>query len=106
MPATLPIVPRLKSYSGPLPALRRQAAVHNLMAKRVTDHLNRLIANDPEEEQIYSYDSLAKALGLDALKVRSVISHGGTHALTVRVLPADRKALRKYKARPVASAKR
>lgn len=93
----LPIRPRLKTYRAAKENLRRRTAEYNAMAMRVTDHLNREIANDPGEIQQYSFALLAIDLRLTTDQVRSAISNGGYNGITVGVTPQDREAMARYK---------
>lgn len=85
-----PLQPRLESYRGSKENLRRKAAEHNAMARRVVDHLNTLIANDPRDRQLYIYDSIARDLGLSADEVQSAVMYGGHNGITVGVTDEDR----------------
>jgi hypothetical protein len=95
--AILPLQPRLKSYRGAKENLRRKNNEYNAMARRVVDHVNTLIANDPRETQQYIYDYIAIDLGLSRDEVRDAIYGGGNNGITVGVTAQDRTALARYK---------
>ncbi|WOH68668.1 hypothetical protein [Bradyrhizobium sp. BWA-3-5] len=93
----LPLEPRLDSYRGSKENLQRKAAEHNAMARRVVDHLNTLIANDPADMQQYLYHEIARDLGLTVEDVASVVMYGGHNGITVGVSEDGRRALAPYK---------
>lgn len=69
----LPLQPRLDPYRGSKENLRRKATEHNAMARKVVDHLNTLIANDPDDRQNYLYYEIARDLGLTVEEVESYV---------------------------------
>jgi hypothetical protein len=93
----IPIMPALAEYRGSKDNLRRKAAEHNLMARRVVDHLNTLIANDPSDMQQFIFASVARDLGLTADEVQSAVRYGGHNGITVCVTDEDRKVLARFK---------
>ncbi|WP_454619351.1 hypothetical protein [Bradyrhizobium cenepequi] len=92
----LPLRPKLKNYAGSNEARRRKIAEYNRTAHKVADHVNRLIANNPDEIQQYFFASLALDLGFNVDDVRSAISDGGYNGRTLRVTEDDRKELARY----------
>jgi hypothetical protein len=95
----LPLKPNLKHYGGSKENLQRKNAESNKTAIKVAEHVNVLIANDPGEMQQYLFALLAIDLGLTADQVRAAISDGGHNGITIRITPADREALARYKTR-------
>jgi hypothetical protein len=93
----LPLSPRLKGYRGTRENLRQKRDDHNRTAYRVTDHLNRLIANDPSEMQQYIYGFIAIDLGLTTEQVRSSVVGGGYNGITLCVTSLDRERLAPFK---------
>jgi hypothetical protein len=87
----------LDPYRGSKENLRRKATEHNAIARRVVDHLNTLIANDPGDQQNYLYYEIAHELGLTVEEVKSVVMYGGHNGITVGVDDAGRRALARYK---------
>jgi hypothetical protein len=67
------------------------------MARKVADHLNTLIANDPDETQQYMFANLAYDLGYSPEEVRSAISDGGYNGITFHISSDDRRALETHK---------
>ena len=64
----VPLTPN--PYRGSDLKQRRKAAEHNALAERVVAHLNKRIADDPDEDQSYNYGFVAKDLGLTAEQIR------------------------------------
>ena len=95
MPA-LPIKPRSRHYRGSNPALARKAADHQLIASRIAEHLNRLIANNQSEVQQYSWAEIANALSVSISEVRASVWIGGNNGVTLRVTPELRQELACY----------
>lgn len=93
----LPLQSRLKGYQGADPKKRRKVAEYNAMAQRVVDHLNTLIANDPDPMQQYFWHGIARDLGLTADEVRAAVMYGGHNGITVDVTEENRKAVARYK---------
>ncbi|MBP0116384.1 hypothetical protein [Bradyrhizobium vignae] len=93
----LPLQPRLKGYRGADPKKRRKAAEHNEMARRVVDHVNKLIANNPEPSQQYLWYEVARDLGLTVEDVESAVMYGGHHGVTVGITEESRRSLAAYK---------
>jgi hypothetical protein len=93
----LPLTPHFKTYRGSKEALRRKASEYNRMAQRVADHVSALIANNPDETQMYLFYSIAYDLGLTEDQVRSAISDGGYDGITIGVREDDRQMLARYK---------
>lgn len=91
----LPIQPRFKRYRGAKPNLQRKAAEEYSAAKKIADHVNTLIANDPSEIQQYIFARIALDLRVEADEVRRALP-GGYNGLTLRVTEADRRALVSY----------
>lgn len=94
---TLPLTPHLKMYKGSKENLRRKNDEYNRMARRVAEHLNRQIANNPSETQMYTFGLVALELGLTKDQVFEAISDGGSNGITIWVSDEDRKALAPYK---------
>ncbi|MCC8944199.1 hypothetical protein H8A97_03555 [Bradyrhizobium sp. Arg62] len=97
MTTQLPLQPRLDPYRGSKDNLRRKKVQHNAMARRVVDHLNTLIANNPADRQQYLYYYVARDLGLTAEEVESAVMYGGHNGITVGVTEEGRRALASYK---------
>jgi hypothetical protein len=93
----LPLRPRLKSYRGSKENLHRKNTDYNAMASRVAEHLNTLIANNPDEIQQYFFGMIALDLGLTVEQVWSAISDGGHNGITIRVTEQDRQGMARYK---------
>ena len=87
----VPVKPRLKSVGG------SRSTEHNTIAVRVVDHVNKLVANDPDENQQYDFENIARDLDLDKEQVRSAIANGGGNGITLRVRTEDRASLAPYK---------
>jgi hypothetical protein len=97
--AILPLRPYLKHYSGSQENPRRKTAEYNEMATRVVEHVNALIANNPDESQQYMSAEIAVDLGLTADQVRSAFSYVGHSGMTIHVTEEDRVALARYKSK-------
>jgi hypothetical protein len=97
--AILPLRPYLKHYSGSQESPRRKTAEYNEMATRVVEHVNALIANNPDENQQYMFVQIAIDLGLTADEVRSAFSSVGRNGITIHVTEEDRVALACYKSK-------
>ena len=93
----LPLTPRWNRYRGAKPNLKRRAVEENRIAQRVCDHVNRLIANDPEEIQQYIFGYVAIDLGLPVELVRRAIPGGGFNGITLRVRNEDRPLFARFK---------
>lgn len=93
----LPLQPRLKDYRGADPKKRRKIAEHNAMAQRVVDHINSLIANDPDPLQQFHWYEVARDLNLSAEDVESSVMYGGHNGITVDVTEENRRAVARYK---------
>jgi hypothetical protein len=97
--AILPLRPYLKHYSGLQENPRRKTAEYNEMATRVVEHVNALIANNPDENQQFLFAEIAIDLGLTADQVRSAFSYVGHSGMTIHVTEEDRVALARYKSK-------
>jgi hypothetical protein len=97
--AILPLRPYLKHYSGSQENPRRKIAEYNEMATRIVEHVNALIANNPDETQQYMFAEIAIELGLAADQVRSAFSSVGRNGITIHVTEEDRMALAHYKSK-------
>jgi hypothetical protein len=93
----VPVVPHFKHYRGGKENIRQKTEQFNAMAQRVADHLNTLIANNPDEIQQYLFYSIARDLHLTVDDVRSAISDGGYNGITVGVREEYRRDLVRYK---------
>lgn len=91
-----PIRPSYDTYRGSKISLQRKAANFNDTANKIADHLNKLIANNPDDVQQYLFGYIASDLGLDVDTVRKVLP-GGYNGITLRVSAEDRRALQSYK---------
>ncbi len=91
-----PIVPHFRHYRGSKENVRRKADRFNATAQRVADHVNKLIANDPREIQVYMFGTIAIDLGVSVDDVREAISDGGFNGITIRVTDDDRRKLSDY----------
>jgi hypothetical protein len=78
-------VPR-DGYGGNDPRRRRKQQRHNEVARECEEYLNRKIAEDEAETQVYHYSSIARALNLFLEDVRNVLFavDCGHNGLTVR----------------------
>jgi len=95
--SNLPVRPHLKNYRGSKENLRRKTDEYNRTAHRVADHVNRLVADNPDEIQQYFFASLAVDLGFDVEDIRHAISEGGYNGRTFCVTEEDRRELEPYK---------
>lgn len=91
--SVIPVRPQLKDYNGRNEARRRKVDEFNAMAQRVVDHVNILIANNPNEIQEYNFHLIAIDLGLSAEDVQSAIMYGGHNGITLGVGAEERRAL-------------
>jgi hypothetical protein len=78
-------VPR-DGYRGNDPRRRRKQQRHNEVARECEEYLNRKIAEDAAETQVYHYSSIARDLNLFLEDVRNVLFavDCGHNGLTVR----------------------
>lgn len=95
--SNLPISPRWKDYRGGKRHLQIKMVERNKTATRIVDYLNTLIANNPEEIQVYMFAFLANDLGLETNEVREAIPGGGSNGITIRVTEEDRRNLVRFK---------
>lgn len=94
----LPFEPRLENYNGSKEKLIRENIERNNVAKRVVRHLNKLIANTPDENQQYFWADLALDLELSAGEVQSAVRNGGHNGVTLQqISPAERAAIARFK---------
>ncbi|RWM94042.1 MAG: hypothetical protein EOR86_17805 [Mesorhizobium sp.] len=70
----LPLVPHVRGYRGGKRDLQLKNAEVHMQARRIADHVNCLIANDPGELQQYFFTSIARDLGVSVEVVRAAIS--------------------------------
>ena len=89
----IPLKPHFKKYRGPNNSLRLKTIEYNNMARQVANHVNILIASNPDEVQHYKFDYIASDLGTTLEVVRDAISDGGNSGITFRVRNEDRPAL-------------
>jgi hypothetical protein len=89
----LPLQARLQNIRGSTERARRRVIDHNAMARRVVDHLNRLIANNPERNQQYFWADIARELSLSPEEVERAVMYGGHNGITIAVSDEDRTAL-------------
>jgi hypothetical protein len=73
----LPIKPRLNRYAGGKQHLKQKAMAENATARKIADHLNKLILDDPAELQQHLFSSIANDLGVTVAQVRSAIGWKG-----------------------------
>jgi hypothetical protein len=92
----LPLTARFTDYRGSKDNLRRKATENAVTARRIADHVNGLIANNPDDVQQYFFASIAHDLGVSDEDVRSAISDGGYNGMTLRVTEYDRRELARY----------
>lgn len=95
--AAIPLSPKLKYYRGGKESIRRKTAEFNAKARRIADHVNRLMADNPREIQQYMFASIARDLGFTTDEVRNAISDGGYNGITLGVRGQDREALERYR---------
>jgi len=93
----LPLRPHLKNYRGGKAELRDRNAEFNRRMHMIAEYANKLIANDPSENQMLHFALIAADLGVSADDVRFALSNGGYNGLTIMVRPNDRIALEHYK---------
>jgi hypothetical protein len=98
--ALAPIVPYFKQYRGRKEDVRRKVDCFNATAQRIADYVNKLIANDPHELQVYSFGMIAIDLGVSVDVVHEAISDGGCNGITVRVTEEDRRSIAHLKNSP------
>jgi len=89
----LPFQARLDSMRGVAPHFRKDF-IHG--KEKLERHLNRLIANNPNDVQQYVFASLAADTGLAPDFVRRCVSPGDSNGITLRVSAEDRKSLAHY----------
>ncbi len=94
---SLPIRPNLKHYSGAKDSIRRKVNEHNAKLQRIADHLNRLIADNPNEMQQHLYGYIAIDLGVSLQDVQEASPEGGSNGITLRVRPEDRPLMERYR---------
>ena len=87
----LPLRPHLKVYRGPNACTRQKVAAHNILAQRIAEHVNTLVANDPRPIQNYTFAKIAADLGLTKVQVRSAVSGSVHDRLTFSVTNAHRQ---------------
>jgi len=88
----LPITPRFKHYRGAKENLQRKSHEAARTARLIADHVNKLIANNPDQIQQYMFANIAHDLGVTTEQVRSAISTGG-NGITIGVDEDDRREL-------------
>jgi len=88
----LPIRPHFKSHGRTVRA-RDEAIEFNRMAQRVANHVHALILTTPQKVQFFTYDNIARPLGLQAEQVRAAIGRGDYNGISFAVDPLDREAL-------------
>lgn len=94
--ANFPLRPRYKAYRGSKESVRRKIDEFNGKARRIAEHVNRLVANNPNTVQVYGFANIAIDLGYSVDEVRSAISNGGFNGITFGVNDEDRAALKSY----------
>jgi hypothetical protein len=92
--ATLFLTAQFEIYRGSKQALLRKSAENALVAERIAAYVNGLVANNPDGEQMYTFDSIARNLGLTVDEVRSALPEGGYNGISFGVREEDRRALR------------
>lgn len=91
-----PLQGRYKPYRGAKENLRRKMLDEAATAHRIAEHVNKLVANNPDEIQQYMYASIARDLGVTTEEVRRAIPHGGYNGVTFGVRDLEREALKGY----------
>lgn len=91
---TLPIRPQLKSYRGPDQLMRRRVSEANLLAQKISRHLNERILADPGDLQQHFFRDVAERFNCSEDAVRAAIPAGGYQSLNLRVTEMDRDAIR------------
>jgi hypothetical protein len=94
--ANFPLRPHYKTYRGSKETIRRRVDDFNGKALRIAEHVNRLVANNPDKVQVYGFAFIAIDLGYSTDEVRSAISNGGYNGITFGVDEFDREALQRY----------
>lgn len=94
---SLPLKPYLRQYGGKKPEIIREVEDANNMAWRVADHVNTLAANNPDEEQCYSFKQIAQDLGLTVSQVRAAIAEGNQEKIRVRLNKDARHSLEQFR---------
>lgn len=89
--ARLPLQARLKNVPRSNDErARRKIIDRNATAERVVEHLHRLIAENPENEQVLYWADIARQLSLSADEVAESVMYGGHHGIRVTVSDDDR----------------
>ena len=92
----LPLRPHLKVYHGPNACTEQKVDAHNILAQRIAEYVNTLVANDPRPIQSYTFAKIAADLGLTKIQVRSAVLGGVANGLMFSVTSAQRQWLSGY----------
>lgn len=87
--ARIPLQARIKNVTGSTDRARRKVIDDNALAERVIEHLHRLIARNPEQEQQYLWADIARELSLSSDEVGQAVMYGGHHG--IRVVVTERR---------------
>jgi hypothetical protein len=92
-----PIRPDLRRYRGSKESLQRRTYEFNIKAEKIADHINALVANNPEKIQQYLFENIARDLHVTADEVRAALPCGGYNGVIFGITETDRQALASYK---------
>jgi hypothetical protein len=95
--APLPLAAQFDIYRGSKEYLLRKSAEKALVAERIATYVNGLVANNPDEKQMYTFASIARNLGVTSEEVRSALPDGGYNGISFGVREEDRRALARFK---------
>ncbi|MER9413661.1 hypothetical protein [Mesorhizobium sp. M0589] len=93
---TIPIRAIRKTYRGGAPAKAQRVADENRIIDRIEHRANEILANCRDEVQMLLFQEIANDLMVDVNMVRDALP-GGHNGLTVRVSPAARALLDRFK---------
>ncbi|MFC3323335.1 hypothetical protein [Mesorhizobium cantuariense] len=95
---TIPIrAIRKPAYRGTDQAKAQRVAEQNLIIDRIERHANEILANCPDEWQTLSFGRIANDLKIDVKLVCHALSDGNQNGRGVRVTPAERELLERFK---------
>ncbi|RWD23042.1 hypothetical protein [Mesorhizobium sp.] len=93
---TIPIRAIRKTYRGADQAKAQRVADENRIVDTIERRANEILASCQDEIQTLLYQEIANDLAIDADLVRDSLP-GGHNGLTVRVTPASREMLERFK---------
>jgi len=92
----VPIHATRKTYRGGAQAKAQRVADENRIIDRIEHRANEILANCPDEVQTLLFQEIANDLAVDVNLVRDSLP-GGHNGVTVRVSPAARELLERFK---------